>query len=355
MAAVEQDPAATTASDEFRLGKLFHLTPLVDSIADAEFFFNSVFAPLCSMRGYSSHWHRHGAIYLIAETSIEPMEPLPPPPGESGTSWFRYMDKYGPHVHNIAFYVENAPALAARLAEAGVRTTDGGTADSTVFAHPKDTPAMLEFYDPGDPARAILNDPRFSPHWPPLRDDFWPRRHQLGLERLSHITVVVRRPRGRGARSTSTCSTRCRSTTRSRRWRTPTRASCWSARTPSWSWCTPATRRRPRRGELDTVGQCVIGVTFKVRDIEQASEHLTRQEAPVLTVTEHEILLDRKRTWNTDYRFTDVGLVGDPRATPSAIGDRVRPRLRAARRAPVCASPRGTCGVATGRGKHGCP
>ena len=68
----------------FRIGKLFHLTPLVDSIADAEFFFSSVFAPVCIMRGYSPHWHRHGAIYVIAETSIEPMQPLPPPPGPRG-------------------------------------------------------------------------------------------------------------------------------------------------------------------------------------------------------------------------------------------------------------------------------
>ena len=60
----------------------------------------------------------------------------------------RYMDKYGPHVHNIAFYVANGPGLATRLAGAGVRTTDGG-APGTVFAHPKDTPAMLEFFDPG--------------------------------------------------------------------------------------------------------------------------------------------------------------------------------------------------------------
>ncbi len=97
---------------EFRIGKLFHLTPLVDSIGDAEFFFNSVFSPLCMLRNYSPHWHRHGAVYVIAETTIEPMQPLPPPDGEEGTSWFRYMEKYGPHVHNMAFYVDNAPALA---------------------------------------------------------------------------------------------------------------------------------------------------------------------------------------------------------------------------------------------------
>ena len=110
--------------------------------------------------------------------------------------------------------------------------------------------------------------------------------------------------------------------------------------------------------ELDTVGQCVIGVTFKVRDIGRAVEHLTRQSAPVLTVAEHEILLDRERTWNTDYRFTDVGLVGDPtsrclipaprrkhRSTTPATG-------RWCRR--VSASRRGTCGAGTGRGKRAC-
>ena len=53
-----------------RIGKLFHLTPLVDDLAPAEYFFNSVFAPLCMMRNYSSHWHRHAAIYIIGETSI---------------------------------------------------------------------------------------------------------------------------------------------------------------------------------------------------------------------------------------------------------------------------------------------
>ena len=71
--------------------------------------------------------------------------------------------------------------------------------------------------------------------------------------------------------------------------------------------------------ELDTVGQCVTGVTFKVGDIGQRLGAPDAPEAPVLTVSEHEILLDRKRTWNTDYRFTDVGLVGDPRARASAI------------------------------------
>ncbi len=312
---MERSPEEAAASDQFRIGKLFHLTPLVDSIADAELFFNSVFSPMCIMRGYSPHWHRHGAIYVIAETSIEPMQPLPPPPGEEGTSWFRYMEKYGPHVHNMAFYVANGPGLAARLAEAGVRTTDAG-APGTVFAHPKDTPAMLEFNDPGDPSRAVLNDPRFSPHWPALRDDFWPMRHPLGLERLSHITVVVH------------------DVAAARRFYVdvldaiPLDGQESSVADADASFVmvgedTVVELVHPRdpsslvARELDTVGQCVMGITFKVRDIGRAAEHLTRQSAPVVTVAEHEILLDRERTWGTEYRFTDVGLVGDPRPAGS--------------------------------------
>jgi catechol 2,3-dioxygenase-like lactoylglutathione lyase family enzyme len=314
MVAIEQDPAHHAASEGFRLGKLFHLTPLVDSIADAELFFNSVFSPLCMMRGYSDHWHRHGAIYLIAETSIEPMEPLPPPPGAEGTSWFRYMDKYGPHVHNIAFYVHNAPALAARLAEAGVRTTDGG-APGAVFAHPKDTPAMLEFFDPGDPAKANLNDPRFSPYWIPLRDDFWPGRHPLGLERLSHITVVVQDIAAARAFYVDVLDSVP----------LPDQESSVADADAAFVLVgedTVLELVHPRdpssvvARELETVGQCVTGVTFKVRDIERASAHLTLHSAPVLSVGEHVVLLDRERTWNTDYRFTDVDLVGDPRTIP---------------------------------------
>jgi catechol 2,3-dioxygenase-like lactoylglutathione lyase family enzyme len=312
---MEQDPAARSASDEFRLGRLFHLTPLVDSIADAELFFNSVFAPMCMMRGYAEHWHRHGAIYVIADTSIEPMEPLPPPPGEQGTSWFRYMDKYGPHVHNIAFYVENAAALTARLTEAGVRTTDGG-APGTVFAHPKDTPAMLEFSEPVGEFGTALSDPRSSPYWAALRDDFWPRRHPLGLERLSHITVVVRDVAAARAFYVDVLDA------------VPLDDQASSVADADAGFVMvgddtvlelahPHDPSSPEARELESVGQCVTGVTFKVRDIERAAEHLARQTAPVLTVDEHEILLDRERTWNTDYRFTDVDLVGDPRANSS--------------------------------------
>jgi len=81
-----------------RIGKLFHLTPLVDDLAPAEYFFNSLFAPLCMMRNYAELWHRHAAIYIIGETSIEPMHCLAREPGsgQEETSWYRYAERFGP-------------------------------------------------------------------------------------------------------------------------------------------------------------------------------------------------------------------------------------------------------------------
>jgi len=171
-----------------RIGKLFHLTPLVDSLGDAEYFFNRVFSPLCMMRNWSDHWYRHAAIYVIGETSIEPMECLPGP-GDERTSWFRYVDRFGPRVHNMAFYVENIEDLAQRLEEAGVRITDGGSGHATVFCHPKDTPGMLEFH-PASGGLWEQVDPRFRKEWPAFRDAYW-GNHPLGLQRMSHVTIVV--------------------------------------------------------------------------------------------------------------------------------------------------------------------
>jgi hypothetical protein len=65
--------------------------------------------------------------------------------------------------------------------------------------------------------------------------------------------------------------------------------------------------------ELSQVGQCVTGVTFKVVDAARAAQFLTVRQAAVATTDDHEVTLDRSRTWNTDYRFTDMALLGDPR------------------------------------------
>jgi len=294
-----------------RIGKLFHLTPLVDSLADAEFFFDSLFSPLCMMRNYSPHWHRHAAIYVIADTSIEPMHVLPPVDGGEATSWYRYMAKHGPRVHNMAFYVDDVGALEKRLTDAGLRTTDAGAGGGTIFVHPKDTPGMLEFSQPDEPFAWHRNDPRFTPSWRDFSREFWTNGHALGVEHLSHITLVVHDVDAARRFYTEILD----AVALPDQTGTPGTESTFVlvGEDTVLELARPTDDTSVLGRELSQVGQCVTGVTFKVADAARAAEHLTLRQAPVAAIGNHDITLDRTRTWNTDYRFTDLSLVGDPR------------------------------------------
>jgi catechol 2,3-dioxygenase-like lactoylglutathione lyase family enzyme len=295
-----------------RIGKLFHLTPLVDDLAPAEYFFNSLFSPLCMMRNYAELWHRHAAIYVIGETSIEPMHCLPREPGSGleDTSWYRYVQRFGPRVHNMAFYVEEIDDLAERLQAAGVRITDAGSG-TTVFCHPKDTPGMLEFH-PASGGPWLQGDPRFQPTWKEFASSFWPNA-PLGYIRMSHITVVTGDLDAADALYVGVLDAQP----------LPEQAATIRGGTsrhylvgedtvvefmdPSGTGDTVAAR------DLERVGPSVTGVTFTVRDLARAAEWMTAMRAPIAEVTEAEVRLDVERTWGCEYRFTERVLTGDPR------------------------------------------
>lgn len=292
-----------------RIGKLFHLTPLVDSLPDAEYFFNTVFSPLCMMRNYSSHWHRHAAIYIIGETSIEPMHCLPPEPGDEATSWYRYAERFGPRVHNMAFYVDDLEDLAERLQAAGVRITDAGSG-TTVFCHPKDTPGMLEFH-PASGGSWEQIDPRFRPEWDSFRRGYW-AHHPIGALRMSHITVVTGDLDAAEKLYVDVLDARP----------LPEQAATVAGATSRHylvgedtvvEMMDPSGTASIAARDLERVGSSVTGVTFTVRDLAAAAEWMGHFETPITEVTEAEIRLDVERTWGCEYRFTERVLTGDPR------------------------------------------
>lgn len=292
-----------------RIGKLFHLTPLVDDLSAAEAFFNNVFSPLCVYRDYSPHWHRDAAILAIADTVIEPMQPYPPAEGQKGTSWFRYIDKFGPKVHNIAFYVEGCDELAQRLTAAGVPFTDGGV-KGNLFTYPKSTAPMLEFFEPQEHR---TTDPRWSPHWAAFRDDFWPNHQPLTILRLSHITVVVedREKTARFYREVLDAM------------ELPQQPSSVDGAEATFvllgedtilELAQPIAPDCPIRPDLVEVGECVTGVVFTVRDLEPGIRRLNLHERiPAWTRTGNRLDFDRAATWNCQYTLTEAVLVGDPR------------------------------------------
>jgi len=292
-----------------RVGKLFHLTPLVDDLGDAEYFFNSIFSPLCMMRNYAELWHRHAAIYVIAETSIEPMQCLAPLPGKEATSWYRYVEKYGPRVHNMAFYVDDLADLDRRLQAAGVRTTDAGSG-TTVFCHPKDTPGMLEFH----PSEGLWEqmDPRFRPEFDAFRDAFWAQHHPLGVQRMSHITVAVDDlPRAEKfyVEVLDAIPLPDQDAT------VPGGAARYVVVGDDTilELLAPGDADTTHARDLARVGTSVTGVTFTVRDIPQAAAHFEYRPDFVDEISDHEIRFAFAKTWGCEYRLTDRVLTGDPR------------------------------------------
>ncbi|HMD45628.1 MAG TPA: VOC family protein [Acidimicrobiales bacterium] len=290
----------------FRIGKLFHLTPLVDDLVAAEAFFTGVFAPLTFYRGYSSHWHRNASLMAVADAVIEPLQPLAPDGDGPGTSWYRYMARFGPRVHNVALYGTGLDELGRRLDEHGVRHTDAGVA-TTLFIHPKDSPGMIEFSDPGAFRGA---DPRFSPHWDVFAADYWPNGHPLGLRHLSHTTIVVTDVEAAVRFYTDLLDART----------LPDQAGAEGGRSRfvvvgEGTVLELAQPAGPGRlaDELARAGESVTGVTFRVGDAEAAARHVEERVEMKVTLTDGRAAVDAASTWGCEYAFSDRALEGDPR------------------------------------------
>src|SRR5262249_40617471 len=150
-----------------------------------------------------------------------------------------------------------------------------------------------------------------TPSWRDFSREFWTEGHALGVEHLSHLTVVVHDVDEAHRFYAELLDAQ------------PLPAQPGTTGTDSnfvlvgedtvLELAYPTDDSSVLGRELAQVGQCVTGVTFKVVDAARAAEFLTLRQAPVVETGDHDVTLDRGRTWNTAYRFTDLPLVGDPR------------------------------------------
>ena len=289
------------------LGKVFHYTPLVADLPQAETFFQTFFAPHCFYRGYAPGFHRTAAIYVIGDFVVEPLQPMPPSPGhEEPSSWYRYLQRYGERVLNLSLYADDLPGLAARLNENGIRTTDGNN-PATVFMHPKDFPGMLEFFDPT--ITGGMADPRRGATWSAA---YWRDVHPLGLLHPSHFTVVTRDHRAAAKRYVDALGA---SVLPEQPARTPQAQSTFVAVGPEAviELAEPQDADCPLTADLELVGDSICGVTFRVRDLAAARSWIERNGGELHDVADGTAAFDRSVTFGSDYAFTDRPLEGDPR------------------------------------------
>ncbi len=289
------------------IGRVFHYTPLVEDLSEAEVFFDTYFAPHYFYRGYSPHWHRDAAIFVISQFVIEPLQPLAPVDDKPASSWYRFLQRYGPRVLNLSFYASDLGGLAARLAENGIGSTDGGN-PATLFVHPKDFPGTIEFFDPG--VQVGMADPRRAPGW---SASYWRDFHPLGIQHPSHVTVVVRDHRAAAKRYVDALGS---DVLPEQAARTAHARSSFVTVGPEAviELAEPEDADCPLAADLERVGESICGMTFRVSDVEVARAAIERFGGEVFPTIDGTLAFDRAVTFGSDYTFTDRPLDGDPRA-----------------------------------------
>jgi hypothetical protein len=130
-------------------------------------------------------------LLAIGEVIMEPMMPARVADLQN-QSVKKFHERFGQHFHSIAWYVDSVPEISAQLDRNGLRLFNimgkqvkPGEESFAIWTHPKDTHGQLEFAAIGK----YTIDPRLQPAW---SNNFWRQQHPLGIERASHITVVVR-------------------------------------------------------------------------------------------------------------------------------------------------------------------
>jgi catechol 2,3-dioxygenase-like lactoylglutathione lyase family enzyme len=291
--------------------KLYHFTLVVEDLVAAEQFYNEIFSPHCFMRGYAPMpLHRDAALLNIADTVVEPMQPFSPPPGETETTIFRYLKRFGPGAHSLALLVSGAEEIAIRFEKAGLRWTDGGLPNH-VFPHPKDFPGLLELADFGPNfERFPLPDPRLSPGF---NQDYWRTAQPLGIEYTSHYTLVVGDRHDASRRYVDLLDARP----------LPEQPSMTAGATSSYvafpdntvlELAQPDGASSPLEAVLHRIGQSWYGLTFKVPDLDPVEARVAQGGRSVVKVSQERWLLDPARSFGVEHGFTTRALEGDPRA-----------------------------------------
>jgi catechol 2,3-dioxygenase-like lactoylglutathione lyase family enzyme len=175
----------------FKIGKLFHLTHVVNDLDAMDRWYDDVFAVHRFYHGYEKLAGRDASLLTIGDVVMEPMSPAKVE-NLKNASVKKFHDRFGQHFHSIAWYVDDVQAIASKLDENGFRLYDivgkqvKPPLKATAFwTHPRETPGQLEFAVYGD----FIADPRMSKEWSSAR---WRDEHPLGIERASHMTLVVR-------------------------------------------------------------------------------------------------------------------------------------------------------------------
>jgi catechol 2,3-dioxygenase-like lactoylglutathione lyase family enzyme len=291
------------------IGKEFHLLHVVSDLDAADGWYDRVFSVRRFVRNYMKAAMRKASLVLIGDFVMEPAQPVQQP-GWEKSALGKFYSRYGQHFHSIAWYVNDLRETCRVLSVHNIRlfdmvgkpVTDPGRGDA-VWTHPQDTHAAFEFAV----APKYFIDPRLQPGW---SMEFPRDQHPLGIERASHITMLFRDLNdarkvyqdalGAALIHEQEISGHKRSAFYAVGEDTVIEAA------------QPLSSSSPEGRELESAGEGIFAVTFKIRNLERAADHLSKNNVR-FERSDSSLAINPADALGMVLRFTEQALPNDPR------------------------------------------
>jgi extradiol dioxygenase family protein len=294
----------------FKIGKLFHLTHVVSDLAAVDQWYDEIFAVTRYYRGYEKLAGRDASLIAIGQVIMEPMMPARVA-NLQNQSVKKFHDRFGQHFHSIAWYVDNVQEISAQLHRNGLRLFNitgkqvkPGEESFAIWTHPKDTYGQLEFAVVGK----YTIDPRLQPAW---SNSFWRDQHPLGIERASHITVVVRDlPSAKRLYCEILGGKLIHEEEAAGRKRS---AFVYVGEDTVVELAQPLSQASPEGQEMEANGEGIYSVTFATRNLERANEFLKSKHLLAESEGTDSVVLGKDQAFGMVVRFTQGKLPNDPR------------------------------------------
>ena len=294
----------------FRIGKLFHLTHVVSDLDAVDQWYDEVFAVCRFYRAYMKPAVREASLLTIGDCVMEPVQ-LARVPGAEQSPIGKFYARFGQRFHSIAWYVDNVQELFATLSTHNIRLYDlvGKVVKEpqgklAVWTHPKDTHALLEF--------AVIEkfsiDARLQPGWSAA---FWREQHPLGIERASHITVLVRDLREAQALYQDVLGGKLLHEEE-----TPgqKRSAFFAVGDDTViEAAQPLSAASPEGRDLEQAGEGIYAVTFKTQDLKRAADFLQAKKQRIAWQGPESLVLNRDDAFGMVIGFTQRRIPNDLR------------------------------------------
>jgi catechol 2,3-dioxygenase-like lactoylglutathione lyase family enzyme len=289
---------------------LFHLTHVVSDLDAADRWYDEVFAVCRYYRAHMKPAVREASLLAIGDCVMEPVQ-LARVPGAEHSPIGKFYARFGQRFHSIAWYVDSVEDTCAALSRHNIRLYDlvgkvvtEPQGQLAVWTHPKDTHALLEF--------AVIEkfpiDARLQPSWSAA---FWREQHPLGIERASHITVLVR-----DLREAKTLYQEILGGTLLHEEESPQqkRSAFFAVGADTViEAAQPLSATGPEGRDLEQAGEGIYAVTFKTRDVKKAADFLQAKKQRIEWQGTESLVLNREDAFGMVIGFTQRRIPHDLR------------------------------------------